>query len=490
MLPKKIWIFIFLHILFILLNVLAQPSRAIELPDIGASSGTVVSTATERKIGEAVMRNLRRQLNVIEDLEINNYFETIGKKLTSYSDIPTQPFHFFVVDSDEVNAFAMPGGFIGVHSGLILDTHDESELASVLAHEIAHITQHHLARTFEAVNKLSLPMAIATIAAIVASATLNNPEIGQAAVSALAAGGQQMQVNFTRAHEKEADRIGVQLLASAGFDPMSMPNFFETLQKNTRYYQQKVPEFLRTHPVTTDRIAEAKERAKYYPKKMFAESIVYQLMRAKLLVLVTRDKIQLTKKLQDMLKNGRYSNELATRYALVLALLASEKTAGVQEHLDWLFTQDGDRVVYRLQQARLAWLQKQVPKVIQIYEQALQIYPNDQLLSLDYAEKLLQNNNPERAKAILLASSSSPHSRHYQLLAQAQQMLGNNAEAHLALAESAYLQGRIALALSQLKQARQQKALDFYVAARVEARYQELQAIWQEEQADSAIIEP
>lgn len=476
--------------LFIFLCTLSRLSVAIELPEIGASSGTAVSTAEEKRIGEAVMRSLRGQLNIINDIEINSYFDAVGKRLVSHSDTPNQPFHFFVVNNDEINAFAMPGGFIGIHSGLILNTQDESELASVLAHEIAHVTQHHLARSFEAVNKLSLPMAIATIVAVVASAALNNPEIGQAAVAAMSAGGQQMQVNFTRDHEKEADRIGIQLLADAGFDSSSMPNFFETLQNNSRYYQQDIPEFLRTHPVTTNRIAEARERAKKYPKKPLAESPHYQLIRAKLLVLTSDDKVQLIKKLRDGLKGGRYRSELATRYALVLALLATEKTDSVQEQIDWLLKKDGDRAVYRLQQARLALLQKQTAKAMQLYEQALQIYPNDPLLSLDYAEKLLQNNNPERAKAILLALTISKDSQYYQLLAQVYQMLGNKAEAHLVLAEDFHLQGQTALALSQLEQAREQKTLDFYVAARIEARYKELQALLQEEQADSAMIQP
>jgi predicted Zn-dependent protease len=205
---------------------------------------------------------------------------------------------------------------------------------------------------------------------------------------------------------------------------------------------------------------------------------------------VETDQEKLVKRLQKMLEEGRYRNELATRYALVLALLTNEKTLGVQEHIDWLLKKDGDRVVYRLQQAHLALLQKQKDKAMQLYERALQVYPDDPLLSLDYAEKLLQNNNPERAKVILLALSSQQNSDYYQLLVQSHQMLGNKAEAHLVLAEDFYLHGQTALALSQLKQARQQKGLDFYVAARIEARYQELETLLREEQESSAMGQP
>lgn len=483
---RKFWVYGFL----IVLSGTPLPDSAIELPDIGASADDVVSPALEKKVGESVMRTLRYQMELIDDLEIENYFNALGKKLVSYSDAPMQEFHFFVVKSDVVNAFAMPGGFIGTHSGLILNTQSESELASVLAHEIAHITQRHLARTFEAVNRLSIPSAVAALVAVIASAALNNPDIGQAAVAAISAGNQQLQVNFTRLHEKEADRIGMQLLAAGGFDPLSMPNFFESLQANTRYYGQGVPEFLRTHPVTTDRIAEARERAKQFPRKNFEESPSYQLMRARLLVLIEENPAQLAKKLQNMLSAGRYRNELATRYALVLAKLASEQTEGVSAQIEWLFQHDGDKEVYRLQQAHLALLQKHVDEAMQLYDQALRVYPNDPLLSLDYAEKLLQNSHPARAKTVLLALSSLANSRYYRLLAQTYQALGNTAEMHLALAEDFYLNGQTALALSQLKQARQQKKLDFYVAARLEARYRELQHALQEEQDSSGAPEP
>lgn len=463
---------------------------ATDLPDMGTSSSALVSSTTEKALGEAIMRKLQRQLDIIEDVEINNYFATIGKRLVSFSDQPDQPFHFFVVNSDKVNAFAMPGGFIGIHSGLILNTQDESELAAVLAHEIAHVTQRHLARTFEAMDKLSLPIAVATIVAIVASVATQNPDIGQAAVATMAAGGRQMYTHFTHTHEKEADRIGIQLLAKAGFDPLSMPSFFETLQSRTRYYRQGIPEFLRTHPITIDRIAEAKERAQRYPRKPLVSAPSYQLMRARLRVLVEMDRLQLIKQLKRQLAEGRYRNELATRYALTLALLMEDQTEGVQTQIDWLFTHDGDRVVYRLQQAHLALLQTQVDKAMQHYEQALQIYPNNVLLSLDYAEKLLQNNNPKRAKVVLSTLSTQPNAHYYQLLAQSYQLLGNKAEAHLALAEAFYLQGQTVLALGQLKQARQLETTDFYVAARIESRYQALQAILETEQITSASTHP
>jgi predicted Zn-dependent protease len=469
-------------LLILLLSVICLPCTAVELPDIGSSANAIMSATDEQKLGEAFFRQLHRQAEVIDDIDINDYINALGHRLASFSDNPEQSFRFFVIKDAAINAFAVPGGFIGVHSGLISNTRDESELASVVAHEIAHVTQHHIARTIEAMDRLSLPAMAALIAAIVVGATVN-PQIGQAAAATLMAGSVQMQINFTRTHEKEADRVGMQILASAGFDPRSMPAFFERLQTATRYYENGVPEFLRTHPVTSDRIAEAQSRADKYPVKLISDAPLYHLMKAKLLVLSDDNPNNLLKKLQEMLKEGRYRDERATRYALALTLLTSKQLAGVQEQLDWLLKHDTDRVVYRLLKAQLAWLQNDNPKAMQIYQQALEVFPNDQQLGLDYAEKLLQNHLPANAKTVLLTLSPSLNPAYYRLLAQAYQDTGVIAEAQLALAEHYYLSGQTALAVEQLKQARQLKKLDYYIASRIEARYVELKRELQEEEA-------
>ncbi|OQW91778.1 MAG: hypothetical protein BWK79_16140, partial [Beggiatoa sp. IS2] len=398
-------------------------------------------------------------------------------------DNPTQGFRFFVINDSSINAFAVPGGVIVAHSGLISATQDEGELASVLAHEIAHVTQRHTARAVETSGQWSLPVVAAMIAAIVVGVAANNPDIGQAALAATMAGNIQMQINFTRAHEREADRVGMQILAQAGFDPRSMPAFFERLQASSRYQDGNLPELLRTHPVTTDRVAESRDRADQYPKQFFQDTPQYHLLRAKLLWLTDKNPQELVKKLQTMLKEGRYRDERATRYALALTLLANKQIDGVLPHIEWLEQHDSDRVSYRLLRAHLAFLQKDEAAIKRIYQQALQVYPNDQVLSLDYAEKLLQNNEAKLAKTLLLELTPLANPHYYRLLAQAHQLTGAKVEAHLALAESFYLNGQTALAVAQLKEARQQNNGDFYLAARIEARYEELQKELQEERA-------
>ncbi len=460
--------------LLLILCVICSPGVATELPDLGTSANTVMSPAQEQELGKAFVRQLRRQVEVIDDGQINNYLNALGHRLASYSNNPEQSFQFFVVKESSINAFAIPGGFIGVHSGLILMTRSESELASVLAHEIAHVTQRHIARTIEASQRFSLPTIAAIIAAAVIMGTTGNAQVGEAALASVIAGSVQMQINFTRTHEKEADRVGIQILADAGFEPRDMPNFFQRLQEATRHYAGNVPEFLRTHPVTTNRIAEARDRAEKYPSKPKNYTPLYHLMRAKLLVLIADNKQNLLTLLQQMLKEGSYRDERATRYALALTLLATRKTEGVQTQIDWLLKNDGDRVIYRLLQARLVLLQNDYTEAMQVYEQALHIYPGDQMLGLDYAQKLLQNNAAPKAKAVLLTISPASNPYYYRLLAQTYRAIGDEAQAHFTLAENYYLMGRTSLAVEQLKQARRFVTQDFYLASRIDARYREL----------------
>jgi beta-barrel assembly-enhancing protease len=470
-----------ISLILLIAAIVFQTAIAIELPQMGLSADTVMSTIDEQELGQAFMRHARRTKNIIDDIEINHYFQDLGYRLASYSDNPEQHFHFFVINDPSINAFAVPGGFIGIYSGLILKTRSESELASVIAHEIAHVTQRHIARIVEAADRLSVPTMAAMIAAVILAGATGSPQAGQAILTSVLAGNVQMQINFTRTHEQEADRLGMQILAKSGFDPRDMPRFFERMQEGARFYSA-IPEFLRTHPVTINRIAEARDRAEKYPVKQELDKPLYHLMRAKLLFLIADNKQQFAKILQNMLKTGRYRDERAIRYALALALLETRQTQKVQKHIDWLFQNDGDRVIYHLLKARLVLLQNSWAKAESVYEQALDVYPSDKILGLDYAEKLLQNNRPGKAKAVLLGLSADSNPEYYDRLARVYQLTGEKAEAQMALAEKHYLMGYTQLAIEQLEMALKMESLDFYLASRIEARYKALQAEWLEEQ--------
>ncbi len=296
----------------------AQEISSIELPDMGDSSGTLMTPEEENEFGEAFFRSLNAQITINQDAEIQQYIQTLGEKLVANSDAPAHPFHFFVVLENDINAFAGPGGYIGVNSGLLIMTEAESELASVMAHEIAHVTQRHLFRAAEAAQRLTIPTMAATLAAILLGS--QSPAMGQAAIMAIQAGSVQFQINFTRENEEEADRVGMQALAHAQFDPRSMPTFFERLQQSTRYYGQNIPEFLRTHPVTASRISDTRGRADTYPYKQYPDSLYYQLTKAKIQALTAQDLPEIARYFQGKSAQGTAEQRVVARYGLGLIL--------------------------------------------------------------------------------------------------------------------------------------------------------------------------
>jgi len=434
---------------------------------------TLMTPADEKELGQAFLREIRSEIDVIDDVEINEYFNTLAYRLASYSSNPQQFFLFFVVKEPTINAFAFPDGFIGFNSGLILNTQTEEELASVLAHEIAHVNQRHGARRDESLSKLTLPSIAAALASVL---------LGGAGPALVSAAYMQTYLDFTRAHEKEADNVGMQTLTNAGFNPHGMPAFFERLQQKNRYRTGEMPEFLRTHPVTANRIADARARAEQLSKKAIKDTPEYHLMKAKLLVLTADNAKKLEKELQTMLDTGRYRDERAVRYALALLLLQNQKVEGVQTQIDWLSKNDSDRMIYHLLRAKLSALQKGSVKANKIYEEILRIYPNNFLASLAYAEHLLQINDFKKAKKVLLTVSTDNNPDYYYLLSQTYEKLKEKTEAYLALAEYHYMKGQLNTAFEQIRQARQQKNVDFHTASRVEARYKVIESEFREQQ--------
>ena len=216
-----------------------------QLPDFGDASSAALSPADERELGAIFMRQIRAQLPVIDDPEIEDYAQSLGYKLLSGAGEGSLDFYFFVIADPIINAFAIPGGYIGIHSGLITSTESESELAAVIAHEIAHVTQRHIARSIAAAEGTQY----ATLAAVIAGILIGtqNSQAGQAAIAGATAAGTQSRLNFTRSNEQEADRVGINMMAKAGYDPRAMPAFFEKLDTASRYYS-KPPEFLSTPP--------------------------------------------------------------------------------------------------------------------------------------------------------------------------------------------------------------------------------------------------
>ena len=295
----------------------------LDLPDIGDSTGGFLSPEFERRLGQAFLSQIRKQADIIGDPEVETYIQSIGYRLVAQSDNNTQQFTFFVINDSQINAFAAPGGIVGLNSGVILNADSESELAGVVAHEIAHVTQKHMARSVEMSKKMSIPRLAAMLGAILVAT--QNPDAGQAAILAVQSATAQTQINFTRSNEQEADRIGIQLLARSGFDPRGMTNFFRKLERNSRY-AVKAPEFLRTHPLTTRRIADSEARAASFPVlRRYDESKSFHLVKAKLMVLAQEDPTVAVRFFADQLAKAE-TEELAEvyRYGLAIALTAAQ----------------------------------------------------------------------------------------------------------------------------------------------------------------------
>jgi len=451
---------------------------ALDLPDIGDSSGSVISPEYERRLGQAFLRQIRQQARIIVDPEIDEYIKSIGYQLASQSDNNTQSFTFFVILDSNINAFAGPGGVIGMNSGVILNSQNESELAAVLAHEISHVTQRHMARAFEEASRYNLPMAAAMIGAILLGT--QNPEAGAAALTAITGASLQNQINFTRANEEEADRIGMQLLARANFDPRGMPSFFERLQRNSQYYQGNAPEFLRTHPLTTSRIADSRARAESYERKEYNNSKSYELIRAKLEVISQKSPDDAARLFAGKLENiTDNESEETLRYGYAYALILKGNFAAARKQLTYLLSRDEENINYLLAAGKLESAQKNYRVALAIYEEAYNLYPGYRPLVLAYSKTLLDARQPVKARKLLRHYRQNHDYKYdpmfYDLLAQAETQSGNEAEGAIAKAEYFYLIGDTQLAIDKLRFTEHMLRLDDYQEQRVIARRTELE---------------
>ena len=459
-------------LLLSILPIQAETGRSgnINLPDIGDSTGQLISPVQEQQLGRAFMRSIRQQSLLNQDPEVSDYIHAIGRRLVSVSDSPAYPFHFFVVINPAINAFAGPGGYIGVNSGLILATDSESELASVIAHEIAHVTQRHLYQAFEDASRLSMPRAAAMLAALLIGS--QSPELGQAALMAIQAGSAQHQINFTRSNEQEADSIGMQTLARSNYDPHSMPLFFEKLQQSSRFYGSGPPEFLRSHPVTSARIADTRNRSEKYPYRQITDSKDYQLIKTKLRVLSdknSRDTIKLFKK---RLTRGTSEQKAVAQYGLALAFYKNGDFSQSIPILKELVNKNPQQSHYFTALAAVQFDADQHREALATYKQALHQFPTLLSIRQQYGEALLMSGQPKKALEHFLFIDryilTSPEL--YEMMARAYELTGEPVQSHRHLAEAYYSSGQLNDAITQLEQAQKLAANNFYLLTQIEER--------------------
>ena len=449
----------------------------IALPEFGDPSGQLLTPAQEKRLGQAFMRSIRKTMVVIDDPLLSEYIEKLGGRLAASSDAAGRSFRFFLIDSPEINAFAGPGGHIGIYTGLVTTTETESELASVIAHEIAHISQNHMLRTYDAVNRLSLPLAALALAAVAIGAASNNPDLGVAAMAGMQAGLAQAQINFTRAHEEEADSIGIRTMADAEFDPRAMPVFFDRMGKSSRLYDSgELPEFLRTHPVTTNRIADSFGRADSYPYKQVADSLGYRLLRARLKVTSFNESKDAVTHFSETLEQKRYRDRESQQYGFVLALTADKKYADARRVLDELILGRPDQIEYIAADAEILAGAGRQAAALETLRKGLDRHPGSYPLSVQYAELLMDQNKPGEALALLETHQPGrpEDTGLYKLMGRAAGESGNVPLGHHYLAEYYYHSGNLELAAKQLQLALRDNTVEYYLSARMAARLKEI----------------
>lgn len=448
------------------------------LPDLGDVSQATITPQQARQIGEQAMMQIRASKEYLNDSEVNDYLNKIGDRLVENSPEPALDFEFFAVNDYNVNAFAMPGGFIGVNIGLILITQSESELASVLSHEISHVTQHHLERMVEAQRGSGMISMAAIALAILAART--SPQVSEAAIASVQAGNVQRQLNFTRADEEEADRIGLQLLEKSGFNTHAMPEFLRRLQTSTRLVDNNAPNYMRDHPITSDRIAEIENRVRNLPYLLIPDSLDFQLVRTKLIA-GQKSAPDAIAYFSAALGPQNFGNPIAQRYGLVISLLRDNQIARASREMSLLNKQlqsdpssmNNDMIATL--QGKVLRAEKNNAAALAFYRGAIQDFPQHRALIYDYTDLLLQDNQPEIAVKLLTdqVALHPSDTTLYDLQARAYAMQGKALEEHQAQAYSYAWQGNLKAAMEQLRLAKQAGG-SFYQLSSVENDINEL----------------
>lgn len=474
----------------LLLFCLAPAVMADGLPDLGEASQVYLTPAMEKRIGKQAMQEIRlSDPSYLDDPEITGYINRLGMRLVAQSSDAGQTFKFFVLKDPTINAFAMPGGFIGVHTGLILAAHSESELASVLAHEISHVTQHHMARQLGLQSQAQLPVLLSMAVAILAARS--NSDVSMGAMMAGQAGAMQHQLSYSRDFEREADRMGLKLLERAGFDVRAMATFFKRLQKNGRLYENSAPSYLLTHPLTTERIADMENRIATMPYRQVPDSLDFQLVRAKLQAEAGTAEDAVAN-FASQVKERKFSSEIAARYGLARAQLRAKNYAAAEQELEALRRLKAKSAMIESLAAQLRMSQNDPAGALKILRAALLLYPQERALAYAQVEDLLAAGQPQQAlRATIDDLQNYPSDvRMHGLQAKTYAELGKHLEQHRAQAEVYALDGRLLAAIEQLQLAQKAGDGDFYERSAVDSRLRELKLQQAQEAKDAKQQKP
>ena len=475
--------------------VLIAPSllHAQNLPNLGGTDGEELSPLMERRLGEQVMNNIQRDPDYLEDAPTLDYLNQLGGQLLGTSPEARgdagYDFFFFAVRDPSLNAFALPGGFIGSHSGLVLAAQSESELASVLAHEIGHVSQRHIARMIGNQRKDALlPMAGILIAALAAR---SSPDLAGAAMMGGTGLAAQRQLSFGRDAEREADRLGLQILRGAGFELNGMVNFFGRLQNASRNRTDNLPSYLRTHPMTGERMADIEARIRNLSYKQHIDSLDFLFIRSRLRVLqddTPQGWRDATTAFLEQSRQGSRAQLMAAKYGLAMLAQRQRDSDRALTLLSELQAEVMRSPAYPASQVlssfavEVALASGQTAQALNMLKEARLQFPLSRALTMQYADALLAAGRQAEAANFLRdqAQLYRQDASVQRALARAYAEQGKIALQHLALAEYYSLTGALPSALEQLRLARGSSDASFYDQAVIDARERELQASWRE----------
>jgi predicted Zn-dependent protease len=450
-----------------------------DLPDLGSPATAAVSLDEEYQVGMMWARQMRAQGVVLEDPEASDYIQEIGHSLSSHAEEGQHKFNYFVVRDPVINAFAMPGGFIAINSGLIMATRNENELAGVMAHETAHVTQRHLVRGMIDQTHAGLVSTAAMLAAILLGATAGRGDPGamEGAILAGQSAAIQHQINYTRSQEFEADRIGIGTMATAGYDPLGMATMFEELNRNSPSPDRvKAVEFLIDHPLSAERVAEARNRAEQIGRIYHVDSLSYKLMRERLRSLVGNPQVA-REYYANVLKNGG-GLSIEERYGKAVADINAKNPAGAIPDLQGLLREFPKVTQFygALGQAYLA--NGQLKESQAVLEQASSLFPRNVPITIRLADTLMHAGDNKRAQLILddLFNQVEPTPNQAKLIAKAANAAGNIADSYYYMADFYLMNGDLNMASNQLQLALGLPDLNAIQRARVSALLEEVRA--------------
>ncbi len=449
----------YLSVILIILSLLPVSGATIaeiRLPSMGEASSAVVSIEQERELGQAWLRSYRAQTDINTDYLLQEYVENLILNMAQHSDVVDKRLDVIIVNNPALNAFAVPGGIVGVNTGLFNYAETEHQFSSVMAHELSHLSQRHFARSVAERQSNQMTTMAGILAGILLAATTSG-DAGLAMISASQAASLEADLRYSRQHEQEADRIGIEVMAKAGYDPNAMGHMFENMLRSTSYVGYQAPEYLRSHPLTESRVNDALNRARQYPQKFYPESQLYQLMRKRVEVQESRVPAQAVQKFEAELAS---QDSPINKYALSLAYKKALRYEDALELAKELYESDSSYQPFGLLYADLLNLTGDTRAAEPIVRNYLQRRPDSYALNmalagtLSHAGKFSESADILRKQTLSRPNDSAVWYEYSETLGLAGEIL----ELHKARAEYFMLVGAFDRAIRQLQFAKTEAA--------------------------------